>query len=70
MFSSLTVEDQGLKNACNRAAWLRCHLTDSVYLWACGEKVHDEDEDPKMSDRLIGWLILFVSGRRRRTRRI
>ena len=41
--------------------WMRQRLSDSVYLWACGEKATNEDGDPKLSDMLIGWIILFVS---------
>ena len=44
---------------------MRRSLSDSVYLWACGEKA-DEDDDPQLFDRLIGWLILLVSLQRRR----
>lgn len=40
---------------------MRRHLSGSVYLWACGEKANDEDDEPKLFDRLIGWLILLVS---------
>lgn len=53
----------GGTNAGHDTAWMRRHLRDSIYLWACGEKADDEDEFPKLSDRLIGWLILFVGWR-------
>ena len=43
-------------------AWMRRHLSDSIYLWACGEKADNEGDAPRLSDRLLGWLILFVSG--------
>ena len=42
------------------SAWIRRHFSDSIYVWACGEKAGDEDDDPKLTDRLIGWLVLFV----------
>lgn len=43
-------------------AWIRRILRDSIYLWACGEKTEDGDQDLKLTDRLIGWLILFMQG--------
>lgn len=43
------------------STWMRRHLADSIYIWACGEKADDEDEHPKLSDRFIAWLILFLS---------
>ena len=51
----------GATSAPSDSAWIRRHVSDSIYLWACGEKEDHEDEEPKLSDRLIGWLILFVS---------
>ena len=51
----------GKKSERTGSAWMRRHLEASIYLWACGEKADEEDEDLKVSDRLIGWLILFVS---------
>lgn len=45
----------------NNSAWVRSHLADSIYLWACGEKAAHEKDEPKTSDRLIGWLIRWVS---------
>ena len=50
----------GATSAPSDSAWIRRHLSDSIYLWACGEKADDEDEEPKLSDKLVGWLILFV----------
>lgn len=59
------VKTAGTKNSAgtNNSAWIRRHLSDSIYLWAVGEKADDDDDDIKLSDRLIGWLILFVSAR-------
>lgn len=48
-------------NTGTNSAWIRRNLRDSIYVWACGEKSDDEDDDPKISDRLLGWLILIVS---------
>lgn len=36
------------------------HFTDSVYVWACGDKANGQEEDIKTSDVMIGWLILLV----------
>lgn len=55
------VVKEEVKNDGTDSAWMRRHLSDSVYLWACGEKANDEDDDTQLCDRLIGWLILFVS---------
>lgn len=55
------VHEVGAPNKATDSAWMRRHLSDSIYLWASGEKATDEDEDPILSDRLIGWLILLVS---------
>lgn len=35
-------------------------LPESIYVWACGEKVSGQDEDLMTSDELIGYLILLV----------
>ncbi|CAN0084757.1 unnamed protein product [Scytosiphon promiscuus] len=37
---------------------MRNYLSDSVYLWACGEKASGQEGDLKASDELIGFLIL------------
>lgn len=52
------------------SAWMRRHLSDSIYLWACGEKADHDDDDIKLSDRLTGWIILFVSEPRWRVQNI
>lgn len=36
------------------------HFTDSVYMWACGDKSKDQKEGLKTSDVVIGWLVLLV----------
>lgn len=56
------VVKEEVKNDGTDSAWMRRHLSDSVYLWACGEKANDEDDDTQLCDRLIGWLILFMQG--------
>lgn len=55
------VHSEGVPNKATDSASMRRHVSDSIYLWACGEKADDGDEDPTLSDRLIGWLILLVS---------
>lgn len=55
-------EKNGATVVGSKSAWMRRHFNDSIYLWACGEKADDEDHDSVLSDRLIGWLVLFVSG--------
>lgn len=42
--------------------WVRRYLSGSVYLFACGEKANYDDADLQISDGLIGWTILLVSG--------
>lgn len=45
----------------NEPSKMRRILAGSIYLWACGEKGDEQDIDPDLSDKLLGWLILFVS---------
>lgn len=47
----------------NEPSKMRRIIAGSIYLWACGEKGDEQDDDPELSDRLLGWLILFVSRR-------
>eukprot|EP00752_Nemacystus_decipiens_P002630 g2462.t1 len=35
-------------------------LPESIYVWACGEQLSDQEEDLKTSDELIGCLILLL----------
>lgn len=53
--------EKGLKNAGNGPTAVRHFLSDSIYLWGCGERAANEEHDPTLSDRAIGWLILMVS---------
>ena len=50
-----------MNNADKNAARVQRHLAGSIYIWACGQKEEDEEDDLVWSDRFIGWLILFVS---------
>lgn len=52
---------EGATNAGTDSSWIRRQLSDSVCGWACDERADDEDNEPKLSNRLIGWLILFMS---------
>lgn len=36
------------------------YLPESVYVWACGEKLDPADEDVAATDITIGWLTLVV----------
>lgn len=55
------VQEKGLKNAGIGPTAVRHFLSDSIYLWGCGERAANEEHDPTLSDRAIGWLILLVS---------
>ena len=59
-FSPRVEAEHGATKVGTNSAWIRRHFSDSIYVWACGEKAGDEDDDPKLTDRLIGWLVLFV----------
>ena len=61
---TLRVDHEGKKRATvarSNSAWMRRNFDDSIYRWACGEKEDDEDSDSVLTDRIIGWLVLFVS---------
>ena len=54
-------DKETVRNADKNAARVQRHLAGSIYIWACGQKEEDEEDDLVWSDRFIGWLILFVS---------
>lgn len=55
------VQTERATNAAIHSARVRRYLSDSIYLWPCGEKSESDDEELTVSDGLIGWLTLLVS---------
>lgn len=54
------VQKERATTAAIHSARVRRYLSDSIYLWPCGEKSESDDEELTVSDGLIGWLTLLV----------